>query len=68
MPLCEECKKEVVVSPDEEYVYVLVSFGKPGKERPAFFHKDCFGQILRVKSALFEEFKEKVDFNKQLPK
>jgi len=61
---CEVCGKEVIIGSDKEYVYVLVNIGKPGLEKPVFFHKKCFPKILKKKSKLFKNLcdKEKVIF------
>ncbi len=64
MVKCEVCGREVIINPDKEYVYVLLNIGRPGLEKPAFFHKKCFLKTLKKKSKLFKDLyeKEKVIF------
>jgi len=61
---CEVCGKEVIIGSDKEYIYVLVNIGKPGLEKPVFFHKKCFPKILKKKSKVFKNLcnREKVIF------
>ena len=55
MPKCLACDTEVVVTPDKAYVYVNVNIGQPGKEKPLFFHWNCFSQTIEKKSKLYRE-------------
>lgn len=55
LPKCVACDKEVVVSPGRQYVYVNINIGKPGKEKPLYFHLKCFGETIKKKSKLSKE-------------
>ena len=55
---CEGCGKEVIVSPDKEYIYVKINIGLPGKEKYMFFHIDCFEKNVKKKTRLYKKVED----------
>jgi hypothetical protein len=55
LPECVVCGDEVDVNPYKKYVYINLNFGVPGKEKPFYFHIECFSCILRKESRLWRE-------------
>lgn len=60
LPECGVCGRNV--SKDEEHIYVLFHLGKPAHEIPVVYHDECFLNIPKRNSKLFNDVKEKVVF------